>query len=174
MKHLGDVQRRRCWMLHLRLVWDIVRTYWLYAVVIYSLDVVTTIVYPVIETYHGLAVKCLISDVPATLLRHTKWCCWSVVTTFSCRVEDAPKHFRQKVMIVTLLIFWFSYFWSILLKSLYNPYLHVHYKRQLVKLVIGININCWYELTPADAYQFLHMFLILYQVFHNLELPDTA
>ena len=62
-----DVSR---WMFHLRLVWDVVRTYWLYAVVIYFLDVVTNIFYHVIETYHELVVKCLISDVPATLLRY--------------------------------------------------------------------------------------------------------
>lgn len=86
--------------------------------------------------------KCLISDVPATLLRHTEWCSWNVVTTFSCQVEDASKYLRQKVMIMTLVIFWFSYFWLILLKSIYNPYLHFHYNRQLVKLVIRININC--------------------------------
>ena len=133
-----DVSR---WMFHLRLVWDVVRTYWLYAVVIYFLDVVTNIFYHVIETYHELVVKCLISDVPATLLRHTEWCCWNVVTTFSCQVEDASKYLRQKVMIMTLVIFWFSYFWLILLKSIYNPYLHFHYNSQLVKFVIRININ---------------------------------
>ena len=66
----GYVPLRRHWVFHLRLVWDVVKTYH----------------WDVLATFHWDVVGCFIWDVPATSLGRTERRRYDVATTSCCRL----------------------------------------------------------------------------------------
>ena len=52
LRRLSDVALRRHWVFHLRLVWDVVETYWWDIVITSQWDVITTYQQDVVKTYH--------------------------------------------------------------------------------------------------------------------------
>ena len=94
LRCLGDIPQRRQWVFHLRLVWDVVETYWWDVVVTSPWDVIMTYQKDVVKTYHWdvlvmfywHVVGCFIWDVPATSLGRTERRRYDVTTTLCCRV----------------------------------------------------------------------------------------
>ena len=97
LKRLDDVPARLRWVFHLRLAWDVVKTYWWDVAVTCSWDVITTSQKDVAETYHWDVlttfhrdvVGCFIWDVFATSLGRTERRRYDVATTSCCRMGNA-------------------------------------------------------------------------------------
>ena len=111
LRRLGDVPPRRRWVFHLRLIWDVVKTYWWDVVITSPWDVVTTYQEDVVKMYHWDVVGCFIWDVPATSLGCTERRRYDSATKSCCRVSSFSWELVWILFICENLFFLWKIFW---------------------------------------------------------------
>ena len=102
LRRLNDVALRRHWVFHLRLVWNVVETYWWDVVIMSPWDVITTYQSEVMKTYHWDVLVTCHWDVNGCFIWDLFETSWTLTDTTSSlrpqrRYHDIPIRSREDV-----------------------------------------------------------------------------